>query len=396
MLERDAVVSEDLQQMGHEADLAVHHGFFYVHAAEALVPGDAGDLALVRVGRERRDDEGAGILRPVGIADVDGDIRAAVREDRVLVQDRRAHIGKLAQLAVGDIVDNVRMLDDARVGRQHAGHVRPVLIQLCAHRAGHDRARHVGATAGEGMDGAVGHCAVEAGDDGAVDADEGVADGCVRGLGVKGAVCAEQDHLRRVDKGKAEIGRQQSGVQIFAAAGHIVALRRSAQVCFDGGKVRREIDLQLQLGDDIGKALPDLIERGGKILPGAGGVIAAVEQVRDLRIAGKALAGRGGDDVAAAGIFTDDGRDLFKLTGGRQRAAAEFHNDGVHKGLLSANTLQRDGILTLFSHKGPVPSTANFFRISDLDKIYARGRKTDVFLVRTNKTAGGCASGGCH
>ena len=103
-------------------------------------------------------------------------------------------------------------------------------------------------------------------------------------------------------------------------------------MCFDGGKVRREIDLQLQLGDDIGKALPDLIEHGGKILPGAGGVIAAVEQVRDLRIAGKALAGRGGDDVAAAGIFTDDGRDLFKLTGGRQRAAAEFHNDGVHKG----------------------------------------------------------------
>ena len=75
------------------------------------------------------------------------------------------------------------------------------------------------------MDGAVGHCAVEAGDDGAVDADEGVADGCVRGLGVKGAVCAEQDHLRRVDKAEAEIGRQQSGVQIFAAAGHIVALR---------------------------------------------------------------------------------------------------------------------------------------------------------------------------
>ena len=70
-------------------------------------------------------------------------------------------------------------------------------------------------------------------------------------------------------------------------------------MCFDGGKVRREIDLQLQLGDDIGKALPDLTERGGKILPGAGGVIAAVEQVRDLRIAGKSLAGRGGDDVAA-------------------------------------------------------------------------------------------------
>ena len=75
------------------------------------------------------------------------------------------------------------------------------------------------------MDGAVGHRAVEAGDDGAVDADERVTDGRVRGLGVKGAVCAEQDHLRRVDKGKAEIGGQKLGVQIFAAAGHIVALR---------------------------------------------------------------------------------------------------------------------------------------------------------------------------
>ena len=128
MLKRDAVVSEDLQQMGHKADLAVHHGFFHVHAAEALVPGDAGDLALVRVGRERRDDEGAGILRPVGIADVDGDIRAADGEDRVLMQDRCAHVGELAQLAVGDIVDDMRMLDDARVSRQHAGHVRPVLI----------------------------------------------------------------------------------------------------------------------------------------------------------------------------------------------------------------------------------------------------------------------------
>ena len=40
-------------------------------------------------------------------------------------------------------------------------------------------------------------------------------------------------------------------------------------MCFDGGKVRREIDLQLQLGDDIGKALPDLIDavREKKIEP---------------------------------------------------------------------------------------------------------------------------------
>ena len=31
-----------------------------------------------------------------------------------------------------------------------------------------------------------------------------------------------------------------------------------------------------------------------------------------------------------AGIFADDGRDLFKLTGGRQRAAAEFLYDKAH------------------------------------------------------------------
>ena len=103
-----------------------------------------------------------------------------------------------------------------------------------------------------------------------------MADGRVGSLGVKAAVCAEQDHLRRVDERNAEIRGQQLGVEIFAAACHIVALRRSAQMIGDGVKVSGQIGLQMQLGDDIFKALPDLHQRGQKILACAGGIIAAV------------------------------------------------------------------------------------------------------------------------
>ena len=105
----------------------------------------------------------------------------------------------------------------------------------------------------------------------------------------------------------------------------------------DSGKIRLQIGGQAQLGHDIGKALPDLAQHGHKILPRAGRVIAAVKQIRDLCIAVKALARRGGDDIPAGRVLPDDRRDLFKLRGGRQRAAAEFHNDGIHGGLLSGN-----------------------------------------------------------
>ena len=119
----------------------------------------------------------------------------------------------------------------------------------------------------------------------------------------------------------------------------------------NGGKVRLQIGTQAQRADDIGKALPDLVQHGRKFLPGAGRVIAAVKKIGDLCIAVKAFARRGGDNIAAGRGFPDDRRDLFKLCGGRKRAAAEFHNDGIHGKLLSM------GCWRYFRIKSPAAST---------------------------------------
>ena len=83
----------------------------------------------------------------------------------------------------------------------------------------------------------------------------------------------EQDHLHRVDERNAEICGQQLGIEVFAAACHVVALRYATQMRGDGFEVSGQIDLQLQLSDDVGKALPYLPQRGQKILACAGSVI---------------------------------------------------------------------------------------------------------------------------
>ena len=85
MLKRNAMLRENLQQLCHEANLTVHHGFLHIYAAEAFVARDASHDALVRVGRKRGDDERAGVGRAIGVADVDGNVRPADGEDGVLM-----------------------------------------------------------------------------------------------------------------------------------------------------------------------------------------------------------------------------------------------------------------------------------------------------------------------
>ena len=51
----------------------------------------------------------------------------------------RSHVGKLAQLTVGDRLNRFRIRNDMRIGYKETGHVSPVLIEVCVHGACHDR-----------------------------------------------------------------------------------------------------------------------------------------------------------------------------------------------------------------------------------------------------------------
>ncbi len=285
VLKGDVVRGEDIQHLGAEADLTVHHILFDQDGAEALMTGDAGNGARRGVLRHVRDDQRAGIFRVVGVADVDGDVRALHRENGVFMQDGGAHVGKLAQFAVGDDVDRARVVDDLRVRGEHAGDIGPVLVNIGVDSAGDNGAGDVGSAAGEGLDLAVGGRAVEAGDDRAEGGGQDFAQAAVGLVGEEIARRVEMNVVRGVDEFIADEGGEDFGVQVFAAAGHVIPFRGALQVLADDLNFGFQIEVQFQVFDDVGETLLDLAEDGFEVFAVRGGVIAGVEHVGDFGVA---------------------------------------------------------------------------------------------------------------
>ena len=140
VLKGHAQIGENIQQLRSEAHFPVHHAFFHQNGVEAFPPGHAGDRRGTDPLRQSRYDQRSRILRAVGIADIDGDIRLPHREYRVFMQDRSPHIAQFPKLLIGDIGDGLRFLHDPGIREQDAGHVRPVLIEIRRGSPGHQGA----------------------------------------------------------------------------------------------------------------------------------------------------------------------------------------------------------------------------------------------------------------
>ena len=128
MLEGDAVAAEHLQHLRGKADLRVHHGFFQQNDGEILFPRYARHDVVLPSSARRGHDQGAFVLGTEGVADTDGDTRAFDGKNRLAVQDVGAHIGKLAQLLIGKLVDTAGRADDPRIAGEKSADVRPVFI----------------------------------------------------------------------------------------------------------------------------------------------------------------------------------------------------------------------------------------------------------------------------
>lgn len=85
-------------------------------------------------------DERAGFVRPVRVADVQGNAFFLDRQNGFLVQHRSAHKRHFAQLGVGDAGNGPGILHNARIGHQYAGNVRPVFVYVRVHRGCGERA----------------------------------------------------------------------------------------------------------------------------------------------------------------------------------------------------------------------------------------------------------------
>ena len=243
------------------------------------------------------------------------------------MKDAGTHVGKLAELLVGDALNALGVFRKLGVCRENTRNVGPVFINVGIQEFGEIRARYVGAAAGEQVDVSVGICAVEAGNNDASVLIECGADASFAFDNVELAVVGEADDVSGIHEGISEVAAHQTRAEIFAAADQAVLIDILAEglaVCF---QFRFDIEINIQCFLDLlvtgNDGDPDLIVRNAVFEVAS----ERVEQVCDLVIVGGALAGCGNDDHAASGIGFDDVLDFFELCGICKGASAEFRND---------------------------------------------------------------------
>ena len=331
MLKGDLVVLQNVQNASAKADLGVHQILLDGDDRKALLARNTRDDALGIILLGSRHDHGSGSVRIVGVADIDRNACVAHGENSLLMQNRCTHVGKLAQLAIGDGLDGLGVLDHARVCHHKARDVGPVLVERRVCRLRNDRAGHVRATAAEGLDRAVGHDTVKAGDHGVAVLLELLTHLLLGLFLVVHAVLAEEDHRLGVDKVKAEVLGQDQRIEVLAAACGKITSRVVRDGVADVIQLARNVKLQTELADDAVVALGDLCIIGGNILVIADHIVAVVEHIRNLNVVTVALSGRRRHDEATVGIALDDLGDLAELLGICQRGASEFNNLDSHE-----------------------------------------------------------------
>ena len=294
-----------------------------MHREEVLLAGDAGDDGVALVRLDALPDDGARLVGVVGVEDGDGDVGLADREDGLLVQDARAHVGELVHLVERDAADGARARHDARVGREEAGHIGPVLVEVGVERTGHDGARNVAAAAAEEPHVALGGGAVEARQHEAALAHHEVVDAVAGTLHVECAVVVEAHVVGRVGKRKAQVLAHELGGEVLASAHDVLG-----GVALDAGRELVELLChgigEAELGLDAHEALLDVLEKGRAVNVVGAVRVDEVEQVGDLVVLGVALAGGRDHHEATRVVGLDDALDLLELAGVGDARAAEL------------------------------------------------------------------------
>ena len=325
MLDADSVILKGLQNLAAEADLRVHHILGDQYGTEILLSGNSRDgIAGFLAGALHN--PCAVILRLVRILDVDRNALVTHRDDGILVQNARTHIGKLAKLLIGNGADRRRRIHNSRICHKESGHIRPVFIDADVTGPRNNGACDVRASAGEGFHLSVKATAIEARNHRIFQTRELFCGLFLRFALIKLTILVKKDDLRRIHKGEAKILRHHASVQILSAGCRVVAIRLLLEVLLDGAEFILEGILQTKALNDLIVAGLNLAEGICEILPLCRKIIAAIQEIRDLRIAGEALSGCGRNDIDSARIRMDNGTHLLKLLRIRKGASAEFDN----------------------------------------------------------------------
>ena len=301
MLEVHAVLLEHLKHLAHRSALVVDAVFFNVYRREALAPRHAGDSVLgglVSVGKDKR----AGVLRGVGVLYSDRNFLLHDGEYRVLVNNSRAHIRKLAQLPVCNGLHDLRIINDARVGDEEARDIRPVLIEIGIGRRRNYRTCYIRTAARKCADSIIGHRTVETGNDCVLSIAQALAQNGYRALCVVFAALVEEYDICGIYKREAEQLCDYLAVEILASRCGIVAAGAPDKIEAYMLKIIFERHIEPESGNYIVVAVLYLLEYLFKIAASRCGIVAGVEHIGNFCISAETLAGRRRHDIAAVGI----------------------------------------------------------------------------------------------
>ena len=163
MLDGNVIALEDRKRAAHKTDTGFGAVAGNVDGNKTALAGHTGNDGLRLALISRLANDGAGVLRRIGVLDDQRNTRLAHGEHGLLVQDACAHVRKLAQLLIGNARNGLSLGNDTRIGRIEARDVGPVLVQIGAQALSQDRARNIAATTVEQLDLALTRRAVETG-----------------------------------------------------------------------------------------------------------------------------------------------------------------------------------------------------------------------------------------
>ena len=145
MLDGDIIAFEDRKRTAHKADARLGTVAGNVDGDKAALAGHAGNDGLCLALVSRLANDGAGVLRRVGVLDDQRNARLTYGEHGLLVQDTCTHVRKLAQLLVGNAGNGLSLGNNTRISRIEARNVGPVLVQVGTKAFGQDRAGNIAA-----------------------------------------------------------------------------------------------------------------------------------------------------------------------------------------------------------------------------------------------------------
>ena len=315
VLDTHAIALEHREGAAHKAHARLGAVARHVDGHEVALAGNARDdrLLLALVGGLA--DDGARVLGGVGVLDHERDPRLAHREHGLLVQHARTHVGKLAQLLVGDARDGAGIGNDARIGREEARDVRPVLVEVGAEALGEDGARDISAAAVEQLDLALLGGAVEAGHHEAalVAALLHELGGAAHG---ERAVVVEGHDVLGVEERQTKILGHEAGGKVLAARDELLGgVAAGAGTLGKGAEFIADRVGKAELVGDIEVALADVVEQLVARHVVFGVRVHEIQQVGNLGVVLKAAAACRDHHKTACGVGIDDGFDFFEMFG---------------------------------------------------------------------------------